>query len=238
VGTIVRRASGGCLLALENGFAAFDPDTGELDFLVDPEADLPDNRFNDGKCDPAGRFWAGTMSLSHKPRPLTGSLYSLDAEGRVQTHLTGIGVSNGIVWTSDASTMYYIDTVTRCVDAFDFDNQKGEISNRRSIVNVPDELGSPDGMAIDAEDKIWVAFYGGWCVARFDPATGKMVAQIKMPVSNVTACAFGGPDLDLLYITTARQGLDEAALAEQPQAGDLFAAQPGVPGVETPMYAG
>ena len=237
VGTVVLRARGGLILALHNGFAFFDPRTEALDMIADPEADQPENRFNDGKCDPAGRFWAGTMNLEPQQRT-TGALYSLDAEGQVRKRLDQIGVSNGIVWTADSRTMYYVDSMRPTIDAFDFDLATGEISNRRSVYAVPRELGTADGMAIDEQDRLWVAFFGGGGVFCIDPTVGEIVAQIELPVSNVTACSFGGRDLDELYMTTAKLGLNEQQHSAQPQAGDLFVARPGVCGRDWTGYAG
>jgi len=230
VGTVVRREGGGLMLALANGLATFDPNSELLEFLCDPEANLPDNRFNDGKCDPEGRFWAGTMNLD-PANHTTGALYSLDGRQQVRKHLAEVGVSNGIVWSGDARTMYYVDSQTGTIDAFDYQRQSGDLSHRRAIFEVPADLGCADGMAIDAEDKLWVAFWGGWCVARIDPAGGQLLGRIELPVAHVTACAFGGEDLRDLYITTARHGLDRAAQAEQPQAGDLFVARTDVSGL-------
>ncbi|NIP86316.1 MAG: SMP-30/gluconolactonase/LRE family protein [Planctomycetales bacterium] len=237
VGTVVGRQRGGLMLAVEQGFAAYDPDSQTLTVIHDPESHLPANRFNDGKCDPAGRFWAGTMDMSSQRRP-SGALYSLDSEGNVAKHLDQVRVSNGIVWTADTRTMYYIDTHTLRVDAFDFDNRTGQISNRRPAVEIPADRGKPDGMAIDADDNLWVAHWNGGCVAAYDPRTGQTLARIDVPARQVTACAFGGPQLDQLYITTARIGQDEAALQAQPHAGGLFLAHPGVRGVPAVAYAG
>jgi sugar lactone lactonase YvrE len=237
IGTVVVRRSGGLMLAVEQGFAAYDIDSRKLTVIHDPEAHLPGNRFNDGKCDPAGRFWAGTMDMSGERRA-SGGLYSLDADGTVTKHVEDVQVSNGIVWTSDASTMYYIDTHTCRVDAFDYDTGSGRISNRRPVVRVPEDRGKPDGMAIDGDDNIWVAHWDGWCVAGYDPRTGETLAHIQVPAKQVTACAFGGPDLDQLYITTARTGQSDEALKDQPHAGSLFLARPGVRGVPANSYAG
>jgi len=168
----------------------------------------------------------------------TGALYSLDRDGKVRKHCDEIGASNGIVWTADNRTMYYVDSMRPTIDAFDFDLAKGEISNRRPGYSVPPELGTADGMAIDQHDRLWVAFFGGWCVLCIDPREGEIVSQIELPVANVTACSFGGKDLDQLYITTAKLGLDEQQNSAQPHAGDLFVARPGVCGRDWPGYAG
>jgi sugar lactone lactonase YvrE len=236
VGTVVPRASGGLMLALYDGFASLDPVTEKLEFIADPESDQPDNRFNDGKCDPAGRFWAGTLSL--KGAVDAGGLYCLDAGLRVTRKLGGITCSNGIVWTSDHKTMYYIDTRAHCVWGFDYDVETGDIGHRRTVVTIPDGDGAPDGMAIDAEDMIWVGHWGGWRVTRFNPATGAVLRVIDVPAAQVTACAFGGPRLQDLYITTARIGRSESSLKDQPNAGGLFMLPVDVPGVPAAEFAG
>ena len=236
IGTVVPRSSGGVALALESGFALFDVEKGTLEHIADPEADQATNRFNDGKCDPAGRFWAGTMSQAEEPQ--RGALYSIEADGTVVKRLSDVSISNGIVWSSDARTMYYIDTPTMQIDAFDFDLESGAISNRRPVVRVPREMGYPDGMAIDSEDRLWVGMWGGRKIVRFDPQSGEAVGEIEVPTDNVTACAFGGPDLQDLYITTARVGLADDQLVTQPDAGSLFRTKVDVPGVKSTAYAG
>ena len=235
VGTVVVRRSGGLLVALANGFASVDLETETIQHIADPEKN-PKVRFNDGKCDPAGRFWAGSMPLSETIPE--GSLYSLEIDLSVKKRLSNITIANGIVWTSDHKTMYYIDTPTMKIDAYDFDITTGNLSNHRVAVTVPKEYGWPDGMAIDAEDKIWVGHWGGWQITRFDPLTGKTLEVIKIPVAQVTACAFGGPNLNRLYITTAKKGLDLDALKKQPNAGSLFSIDVSVSGVPSDKFAG
>ena len=235
VGTVVPRRGGGLMLALEHGFASFDLETHELTIINDPEQDLPDNRFNDGKCDPAGRFWAGTMSADRTP---VASLYRMDADHTVQRVLGGVTVSNGIAWSLDQSTMYYIDTPTRQVDAFDFDVESGQITNRRVVITVPEQAGKPDGMTIDAEGKLWIAMWDGSRITRWDPSTGRLEQTIPIPARKVTSCAFGGEHLDDLYVTTARNGMTETELRDQPHAGGVFRVRPGVRGVEAFEFAG
>ena len=238
VGTVVPRRSGGVLLALQHGFASLDLDTEALTLLHDPEAHLPGNRFNDGKCDPAGRFWAGTMGLADPtPRGL-GSLYCLDAQQRVTRRLSGVTCSNGLAWSRDLTTMYYVDSGAQTVDAFDYDHASGEIGNRRAVITLPDDYGLPDGMTLDAEGMLWVAGWGRHRLSRWNPADGALLRTYELPVSKVTACAFGGPHLDALSITSARTGLDAAALAREPLAGGLFVVYPGVSGLPAFEYAG
>jgi len=232
VGTVVPRASGGLVIAGDNGFSFLDPDSGQVRPIVDPEPDKkPDNRFNDGKCDPAGRFWAGTISTVKK----TGdaALYMLDLEGKVHLKYPNVTNSNGLCWSEDAKTFYYIDTPTKKVRAFDFDNATGEISNERTAIDTSHLEGSPDGMAIDRAGHLWIAFCRGGMVACFEPGAGKELDRIVLPVSGVTACAFGGPELKTLFLTTGQ-------FPNQPEenAGRLFAAEPGVAGLPSFAYAG
>ena len=236
VGTVVTRASGGLMLAVRNGFAAFDPETQELSLIVNPETHITGNRFNDGKCDPAGRFWAGTMAYENPTD--SGSLYRLDTDLSVHKMLGDIAISNGIIWSLDHTTMYYIDTLRKNVRAFDYDIDSGDISNEQVIIDVPEEIGMPDGMAIDTEGMLWVAHYGGSCVCRWHPDTGELLEKIEMPVTQVTACAFGGPNLDTLFITSAAQELDAAELARQPLAGALFSIKTPYQGVPSFRFGG
>jgi sugar lactone lactonase YvrE len=236
VGTVVPRASGGVMLALDHGFASLDTRSERLEMLHDPETHLPNNRFNDGKCDPAGRFWAGTIALDE--RPGVGSLYRLDANLSVHKMLEGVTVSNGIVWTLDRSKMYYIDTPTRRVDVFDYDHASGSISNRRVAVRVPQEMGYPDGMTMDSEGMLWVALWQGGKVVRWDPRDGRLLQTVDVPASNVTSCAFGGAALDKLYITTALITVSPRDLERQPLAGGLFRVDVGVTGLPAFEFAG
>lgn len=228
IGTVVLQESGGVAVALENGFYSFDPESSELTAIADPESDKPGNRFNDGKCDPAGRFWAGTMEKVEEQA--TGALYCLEGSGACECKETGIFISNGIVWTADQKTMYYIDSPTRKVDAYDYDVDSGQITNRRTAFEIPEGMGYPDGMSIDADNNLWIAMWAGWGVVKFDPKNGEVLEKIELPVANVTACAFAGDDLNELYITTARKGNSEEELAKQPHAGSLFHAKVDVIG--------
>ncbi len=236
VGTVVPRVSGGVMLAVYDGFAAFDPATQELTLLANPEADLPGNRFNDGKCDPAGRFWAGSMAYSDQGTQ--GSLYRMDTDLSVHKMLGDIAISNGIVWSLDHTTMYYIDSLALTVRAFDYDLATGDIANERVAIRVQEEMGLPDGMAIDAEGMLWVAHFGGSCVRRWDPQTGVVLDKIDLPTAQITACAFGGPDLGTLYITSGANGYTAEDMAREPHAGGLFQVDAGVKGVPTFAFAG
>ena len=233
VGTVVPRQGGGLAVAIQTGFALLDPDTGKVTPIVDPEADKPHTRFNDGKCDPKGRFWAGTMALSEGPRQ--GALYVLDGKGNVRKMVDGVSISNGICWSHDAKTMYYIDTPTYQVVAYDYDNETGDISNPRTVIEFDRDEGAPDGMTIDERGYLWIAMWGGYSVVCHDPNTGKRHAKVDVPARNVTSCAFGGDDLSDLYITSARQGNTPEQLKDQPYAGGLFRVKVGVRGV--PAFA-
>lgn len=232
VGAVVPRVSGGLILALQNGIYSFDPDSGTCKEIANPEKEFPGNRFNDGKCDPTGRFWAGTMSMQNEEE--AGALYSLDLDGRVRKVLSGVTCSNGIAWSPDEQVMYYIDTPTRKVAAFDFDVSTGQLGASRTVVTIPESEGYPDGMTIDSEGMIWVAQWDGYCVSRWDPKTGTRLLKVRVPTARVTSCAFGGDKLDELYITTAMVGLSDEDLQTQPNAGGIFRFKTDIRG--TPSY--
>ena len=236
IGTVVPAESGKVMVALENGFYQLDPETGSKTFIANPEEDISGNRFNDGKCDPAGRFWAGTMSTEGKKQ--AGALYRLDADGSVHKMIDKVTTSNGIVWSANATKMYYIDTPTRKVMAWDYNNETGEISNPKTAIEVPQEMGYPDGMTIDAEGNVWIALWGGSAVGNWNPETGELLRTIHVPAKNVTSVAFGDKDLETLYITTARQGTSDEELEKFPHAGGVFKIRPGVKGVEAFFFKG
>ena len=204
-GTVVPRRGGGVIVALENSFAHVDVTTGAVRKLAEVENPPPKKRFNDGKCDPAGRLWAGTMAYDQTPGVST--LYRLDADLSVRPMVRNVTISNGIVWTRDARTMYYIDTPTQEVWAYDYDNATGEITNRRTVIRVPRELGHPDGMCIDSQDCVWIALWDGARVCRWDPKSGRLLDTVEVEGAKQTsACALGRKNLDELYITTSTQG--------------------------------
>ncbi len=230
VGTVVARQSGGLVWAGDGGFYFLNEDTGESTWIADPEPDVADNRFNDGKCDPAGRLWAGTISLKKRPE---ASLYCLHTDLRVEKKFGPVTNSNGIVWTRDGGTMYYIDTPSKKVRAFDFEVQTGAISGERVVWDTSVDSSSPDGMTIDSEDRLWVAFCHGGKVVCYDPVKQTVEEQVNFPCIETTACAFGGPDLSDLYVTTGvKPGLDEAL------AGRLFVCRPGAQGVPSVAFGG
>lgn len=233
VGTVVRRESGGFVLALRNGLAFYDDEYG-LRPIVDPESERPETRFNDGKCDRSGRFWAGTMADGSSP---VGSLYRLDTDLTLHRMVTGVSVSNGLGWSPDNRIMYYTDTPTHKIYMYDYDAATGDIENRRVFAEIPDGEGGPDGLTVDSEGGVWSARWDGWKITRYD-LDGKVEREVKVPAARVTSCVFGGPDLDELYITTARVGFDAAQLADQPAAGGIFRLKAGVKGMPEPQFGG
>ena len=232
VGAVAPRAAGGYVAALQDGFWIVGDGAARRIAAV-AEA-RPGIRFNDGKCDPAGRFWAGTMAYDEAAG--AACLYRLDRDGGVTRVLDGVTISNGLAWSGDGRTMFYIDTPTRAIAAFEFAPATGEIGGRRTVVEIPADLGWPDGMAIDAEGGLWVALWDGGAVHRY--VDGRLEQVIRMPVSRPTSCAFGGPDLDELYVTSASTGLSAAARRSEPLAGGLFRVRPGVRGVAASVYSG
>lgn len=235
VGAAVPTTSGRWALAEHDGFSLFDPASGEREPIADVEADDPRTRMNDGKCDPAGRLWAGTMDVEGS-RPI-GSLYRLGTDRRAERVLDGVTISNGLGWSPDGRTMYYIDSATHAVDAFDFEPETGAVTGRRHLAQLPEEWGLPDGMTVDEEGFLWVAFWGGSAVRRISP-DGRVTFAVEFPVSQVTSCAFGGDDLSDLYVTSAKTGLSDAQMREQPSAGGLFRLRPGVRGLPDHEFAG
>ena len=234
VGFAVPSTRGDWIIGTQRGLMRFDPSDGRTTLVVHPENHLPENRFNDAKCDSAGRLWAGTMGISEAPG--LGSLYRIDGAWRIERVVDGVSISNGLAWSGDGRTMYYIDSPTRRVDAFDFDPANGAVANRRTVIAVDD--GYPDGMCIDRQDNLWVALWGGWGVGCYDSRSGKRITKVDVPVEAVTSCCFGGPNGDELYMTTASRDLDETGRTRQPLAGSVFRAKPGVSGRPTVMFAG
>jgi sugar lactone lactonase YvrE len=234
VSTVVPRARGGLVITRGRGFYRYDWATQELHRIAEVEPDRPNNRFNDGKCDARGRFWAGT--LDRDEREPKGALYCLEVDGTIRKVLDGITVSNGIGFSPDQRTFYYIDSPTHRVVAFDYDLDHGTLSNRRELLIIDD--GVPDGMTVDAEGMLWIGHWDGGCISRWDPKGGTCLARYRLPVDRVTSVAFGGPDLSTLFITTARHGLTPAALKSQPLAGQLFAFEAPVAGLPAAPYGG
>jgi sugar lactone lactonase YvrE len=220
LGAIGLRAKGGLVGALRNGFAFIDLESGAVEPIVDPEAHLPGNRFNDGHVDPRGRFWAGTMNDAE--RDPTGHLYRLDPDRGVDRFEAGFVVTNGVDWSVDGRTLYFVDSARRRIYAYAFDMAKGAPGERRLFASVPEDAGFPDGLTVDAEDHVWSAHWDGGRVTRYRP-DGSVERVIAMPVPRCTSCCFGGSDLATLYVTSASIGLDEAMLRAAPLSGSVFA---------------
>jgi len=232
IGTVVPTTSKDTVVvALQDGVYYMNTKTGGLQQLSDVEQQMTANRFNDGKCDPSGRFWVGSVALDETPE--AANLYMIDALGHAELKNDSVTISNGIVWTKDKKTMYYIDTPTAQIKAYDYNDTTGQITNERIAVNVPNSLGFPDGMTIDENDHLWVGMWNGNAVICFDPETGKVLSKINVPAHNVTSCAFGGKNLDTLYITTASVDMTAEEHDTFPLAGALFKVSPGVKGVKS-----
>jgi sugar lactone lactonase YvrE len=222
------RRGGGAVIAVERGFTLEDAD-GTLTPL-DPVWSDPGVRMNEGGCDPDGRFWCGSMAYDQAPG--AAALYRLDPDGSVHTAIEGVTISNGLDWSPDGSLAYYDDTATHRVDVFDYDRDTG-LTGRRPFVRLPDD-GEPDGLTVDAEGGVWVALFGGGAVHRYTPA-GVLDVVVEVPTPQVTACTFGGPRRDQLFVTTSREGMGPD---DHPLAGSLFRADVGVPGRPVREFAG
>jgi D-xylonolactonase len=234
VGSLLPRSGGGFIAGTDQGLALIDPEGGRFDPFANPESELPTNRFNDGKTDRQGRFWAGTMDDEEKAAQ--GALYRIDPDLSWTRIDDGYRVCNGPAFSPDGRTMYHTDSARQVVYAFDLD-EAGQAANRRDFAHFARDEGYPDGMTVDSEGCLWVAFWDGWCLRRLSPE-GAVLSILEVPVQRPTSCAFAGPDLDHLFITSARIGLDHAALAAQPQAGGLFLARPGARGLAEQPFAG
>lgn len=234
VGAIIPRQTSGFVLATPSGFSILSED-GTVEHKASVEKSISANRMNDAKCDANGRIWAGTMP--YDGASTSAALYRLNPDWSTTQVLSGITISNGTDWNLDNSIMYYIDSITRRVDEFDFDTQNGLISNRRPFIDFSDNEGVPDGMTVDSEGYLWVAFFGGSRVGRYSPS-GDHDFDITLPTPQVTSVAFGGPDCSDLYITTAGNGLFDDAEAMKNGAGALFVCTPGQTGRKPNKFMG
>lgn len=208
------------ILGLEGGIARYDLDTDKLDWLMDLEKDKEDHRTNDGKVDSKGRLWIGTIHRSFDKG--AGSLYCVHEYLDCRKIQTGVTISNGLAWSLDNTRLYYIDSPTQKVQCFLFDDNTGGITFERDVIHIPKGMGSPDGMAIDEEGMLWIAHWGGFGVYRWDPGDGRCIGKVGLPIPHVTSCAFVGPDLDHLLITSARQDLSAGDLMKYPSSGDVY----------------
>lgn len=237
IGSLALREQGGAVMSLRSGFHFFDFDTGETTFIAAPEAHLPDNRFNDGKADRKGRFWAGTLRAKIPETDPVGSLYRLDADLQWSKQAGDIICSNGLGWSPDNKTMYFTDSRRYLIYAYDFDLESGAVENRRVFAQFEEGKGLPDGLAVDSEGGVWSALWDGWRVTRLDP-DGRVEREVAIPAAKATSCIFGGPDLTTLYVTSASYGATADDLAKYPLTGGLFTVETGIKGLPEPRFAG
>ncbi|XP_029458925.1 regucalcin [Rhinatrema bivittatum] len=242
VGSVALRKPGSYVVAMGNKFGILNWKDQSVTTVAHVDQDKPNNRFNDGKVDPEGRFFAGTMAQELQPAVVErrqGSLFVLLPDHSVTKYFNQIDISNGLDWSLDHKTFFYIDSLSYSVDAFDYDLKTANISNRRSLYRLEKEECIPDGMCIDAEGKLWVACYNGGRVIRIDPETGKNIQTVKLPVDKTTSCCFGGKDYSEMYVTSASDGMDDQWTARQPQSGGIFKITGlGVKGIPPYAFAG
>ncbi|MFN2121135.1 MAG: SMP-30/gluconolactonase/LRE family protein [Anaerolineales bacterium] len=235
VGCVAPRRDGGLIVAQGRGLWALESNMKKLRRLATPRSEVPGNRFNDGKCDPRGRFLAGTMD--HGEAKTRGSLYSLAAGGRPRRLLKDLRISNGMAWSPDGKTMYFTDTPTRDITAFDYDVKTGEMANPRVIIHFDKTFGFPDGMTTDTDGNLWIAMWGGGRISKWGP-DGTLLEQFGVAARNVTSCVFGGANMNELFITSALLRTDAAALRRFPLAGAVFRMETNVTGMPTYEFAG
>ncbi len=235
IGALALRESGDPLVAVRDGYADLDPSSGRLDLVAAVAPDDPGIRMNDGKVGPDGGFWAGSMAADESPG--RGRLHRLDPDGSVSEVLADLSIPNGLDWTADGRQLLFIDTPTRRVDRFDIGPTGRTISGRRTAVEIAAGPGWPDGMTIDADGFLWVCLWDGWAVERYAP-DGRLDRRVELPAAQVTSCAFGGRDLDELFITTGQEGFPPGGQVDQPHAGGLFRHRPGVRGRPTRRFGG
>jgi len=227
---VPRCKKGGYIAAFSDGIYFLDEDGAMGGLIVNPEHEKAGNRFNDGKCGPAGRFWVGSMDAQGGAG--AGALYKIEKNLGYLTMLSGCDISNGIVWNSAADRMYYTDTLSGEISAFDYCQKDGTISNRSVAYKLGAGEGLPDGMTIDSEDMVWAAVWGGGKVIRIDPEKHEKLLEIYLPVPHVSSVAFGGAGLTQLFITSARLGLSKAQIEEYPHSGGLFSVETGIRGTK------
>lgn len=235
IGCLVKRVQGGFIAGANAGLAFIDSDLSHIEIFATPEDEHPENRFNDGKCDRMGRFWVGSTDRYEKD-PIA-SLYRVDAAGRVERVHQNVIVSNGLGWSPDNRVMYFTDSGRGVIYAFDFEIETGALDNRREFARTDKSAGLPDGLTVDAMGYVWSAHWGGWKLTRYAP-DGRIDRIIDMPVPLVTSMAFGGENLDQMYVTSASLGLSEAQLDEAPLSGGLFRIDVGVTGLPEPSFLG
>lgn len=236
LGCVALREGGGLVIARQSGFAFFNPDKQEISAITDPESQIENHRFNDGKCDPFGRFWAGT--LSYELEEGAGSLYCLDQNLDTQVKLRNLTLPNGMAWNRETEKFFCIDTMAQKVRAFDYDGKSGEIANPLVVKKFDGEEGYPDGMTIDREGALWVALYNGGKVVRVDPGSGEVLFEVHLPVPQATSCTFGGAGFSELYITTGREHMSEEDIDRWPLSGSLFKVELPFKGRPAARFAG
>lgn len=234
IGTVVPKGENEAIIALADGIYVINVDSGKINLFLNMEESLKDSRLNDGKCDPSGRLWVGSMHWQQEKGK--AKLFTINNDASFATKIDSVTISNGIVWTKDTKTMYYIDTPTSQIKAYDFNNATGSISNERVAVEISEDLGYPDGMAIDEEDMVWVCMWNGNAVVRFNPKTGDILQKVEIPAHNITSCAFGGENLETLYITSAKIDMTEEEKTKYPNAGSVFKVNVGVKGVKSQFF--
>ncbi|WP_083269212.1 SMP-30/gluconolactonase/LRE family protein [Bosea vaviloviae] len=234
VSAVVERRGGGLAALTQDGLEAFDFASGALSPLVDPEAEIPDNRFNDGKCDRRGRLWAGTMRLDASRT--SGSLYAIAPDLTWERRESGLTVANGLDWSPDGRTFYFADSAPGRIYAYDFEMETGRLARRRIFAEIDATIGRPDGLAVDSEGFVWCAVWDGWCLHRYAP-NGALAREVRLPVPRPTSIAFGGGDLKTLFITSARVRLPSRILAEAPFSGGLFTLPVDVAGLPASEFA-
>lgn len=223
ISSVIPAKNGNLILALQGGIAELDLRTNSIKNFIDLETGIPMNRCNDGKCDKQGRLWVGTMNIDCKVGE--GSLYCIDEKLNSASVLQNLTIANGMCWSLNGDKMYFIDSSEYCVKCFDFNLDYPGLSNERVVVKSRSDKELPDGMCIDSEGMLWIAFWGGSRVGRYDPQTGNQLAHIELPALNVTSCCFGGVDLKTLYITTAKKGLSQQQIFKYPFSGSLFSSK-------------
>jgi L-arabinonolactonase len=236
IGSFAFRRKGGMVVALKNGIHFFDPATNQLSQVHNPEPDLPENRFNDGKCDPRGRFFAGTMNEVVRGKP-SGSLYRLTSDKQLDLILPSIVVPNGLAWSPEGESMYFADTRRHVIYAFDYDLDEGTPHNRRVFVDLSSYEGLPDGATVDSEGCLWSAMFSGGRIVRYTP-NGKIDRVIGFPVTQINSLTFGGSDMRTIFVVSSKHLLNDAGLASQPLAGDIFAVDTGIKGIVDSRFAG
>ncbi|MBF0277063.1 MAG: SMP-30/gluconolactonase/LRE family protein [SAR324 cluster bacterium] len=235
IGSFAIRETGGLIVAFASGFAFYDLETEKIQWLSKPESHIPRNRFNDGKCDRNGRFWAGTMDDQLSEH--TAALYCYNPDGTVQQRLKDVGISNSLAWSPENDKFYFADTLDGSIYVFDYDHDSGQIANKRVFATTEEQPGVPDGSTIDEEGYLWNAQWDGWRLVRYAPS-GEINQIVDLPVQKPTSCMFGGANLDTLYVTSAIWDLSSEQLKKQPHAGGVLAIDVGVKGLPEPRFKG